>query len=112
MPPAALPMKAYDIKKSRKSLVRLLFLLTLSSWCRKQHEQKTVSLEEIAANEEVLAFMKTFEGRGALSDSSRPTPPDDALAGFRHADDLNLELVLAEPEITQPLYIDFDHAGS
>ncbi len=68
-------------------------------------------IEEIAANEEVAAFMKSFEGRGDLADSSRLTPPQIALAGFRYPDDLKLELVLAEPAIHQPLDISFDHRG-
>ena len=68
-------------------------------------------MEDIAANEEVLAFMKTFDGRGALSDSSQPTSPEEALRGFQYAKDLSLDLVLAEPEVTQPVYIDFDHRG-
>lgn len=78
--------------------------------CRKT-ENETVSLEEIAGNEEVLAFMRTFDGRGALSDSSQPTPPAQALASFRYPDDLDLKLILSEPDITQPVYINFDHRG-
>ena len=68
-------------------------------------------IEEIAANEEVAAYMKSFEGRGDLADGSHLTPPKAALAGFRYPDDLKLELVLAEPAIYQPLDISFDHRG-
>jgi len=103
-------MKRYRKNKILQSFAPLLFLLTFV-WSCKEPETNTRALEDIAANEEVLEFMRTFDGRGALSDSSQPTPPDDVLAGFRHAKDLSLELVLAEPQVTQPVYIDFDHRG-
>ncbi|MGC1240830.1 MAG: c-type cytochrome [Chryseosolibacter sp.] len=77
----------------------------------KEKENQAVPLEEIAANEEVLAFMKTFDGRGALSDSSQATPPAEALAAFRYPDDIDLKLILSEPEISQPVFINFDDRG-
>lgn len=100
-------------KISNQYFVRLMLSLIIPGLMLacKQPESRTVPLEEIAANEEVLSFMKTFEGRGALSDSSRPTPPDQVLKTFRHADDIKLELVLSEPEVTQPVFMDFDHRG-
>ncbi|HEX8039287.1 MAG TPA: dehydrogenase, partial [Chryseosolibacter sp.] len=55
--------------------------------------------------------MKTFEGRGALSDSSQPLTPERSAASFRVPDDLALTLILSEPEITQPVHISFDHKG-
>lgn len=69
------------------------------------------SLEEIAGNEEVLAFMKNFDGRGALSDSSLPLTPQNSVAAFQYPDDIKLELILSEPDVTQPVFIDFDHRG-
>lgn len=95
------------IIKNFLSLFRVIFLLTS---CREK-EIQTAPLEEIAANEEVLAFMRTFDGRGALSDSSQPSSPENSLAAFRYPDDLDLKLVLAEPDITQPVHIHFDHKG-
>ena len=82
------------------------FLLTCS-----RKEDKTRSLEDIAANEEVLAFMRTFDGRGALSDSSQPTSPEMSLATFSYPEDIRFDLVLSEPDVTQPVFIDFDHRG-
>jgi glucose/arabinose dehydrogenase len=89
--------------------VTAAIMLCLFSSCSKKTESNRVPLEEIAANEEVLAFMKTFEGRGALSDTTQPLSPQEALATFRYPEDLSLQLVLAEPVITQPVYINFDH---
>lgn len=77
----------------------------------KEKAHQPLPLEEIAANEEVLAFMKTFDGRGALSDSTRAMTPEKSLAAFRHPQDLNVDLVLAEPAVTQPVHIHFDHRG-
>lgn len=70
-----------------------------------------VRLEEVAANEEVLSFMKAFEGRGVLSDSSMPSAPERAVETFRFPADLRVDLVLSEPAITQPVFLDFDHRG-
>lgn len=68
--------------------------------------------EELAANEEVATFMENFEGRGDLTDPlSHPTAPKDAIKTFELAKDLSISLVLAEPEIVQPLEINFDHRG-
>ena len=79
--------------------------------CNQRKEKQNTKLEDVAGNEEVLKYMKTFDGRGALSDSSRPKPPQDALSAFRYPDDLALDLVLSEPAITQPVYLNFDYRG-
>ncbi|MDH5398801.1 MAG: c-type cytochrome, partial [Cyclobacteriaceae bacterium] len=48
---------------------------------------------------------------GDLSDSSGFTPPQEALAGFRFPADLALDLVLSEPQVHQPVEVNFDHRG-
>ena len=40
-----------------------------------------------------------------------PLPPSAALASFKVPDDLQLELVLAEPVVRQPVSISFDERG-
>ncbi len=40
-----------------------------------------------------------------------PLPPGKALASFDVADDLQLDLVLAEPHVNQPLFINWDERG-
>ena len=86
------------------------FILSLSG-CSSGEKNDNIRIEDVAANEEVASYMKAFEGRGDLADSSQPTPPQEALAAFRYPDDLQLELVLSEPDIHQPLDISFDHRG-
>ncbi|HET7180273.1 MAG TPA: hypothetical protein VFI14_11130, partial [Chryseosolibacter sp.] len=86
-----------------------LVLLVAATSCK----QKPVSqIEEHASNEDVARYMKNFEGRGALTDSSsQPTPPAEALKEFHYPDDLSLDLVLSEPRIVQPVHISFDQRG-
>ena len=75
------------------------------------NDDNITELDEIAANQEVANYLKAHEGRGALSDDSKPTPPKNALATFRYPDDLDLDLVLSEPAIHQPVFMNFDHRG-
>ena len=55
--------------------------------------------------------MEAFEGRGALTDDSQPTPAALTLSHFSHSDDLEIDLVLSEPEVNQPLELTFDQRG-
>ncbi|MGH7946663.1 MAG: PVC-type heme-binding CxxCH protein, partial [Opitutaceae bacterium] len=64
-----------------------------------------------AGNEEVRKIMETYPGRGTLSDGSKPLPPADALKTFTLREGLTIELVAAEPAVTQPLYMSFDSRG-
>jgi len=67
------------------------------------------------------ADSKAAGGRAGASGSSvarspfdrgqGPLPPRVALASFKVPDDLQLELVLAEPEVRQPVSISFDERG-
>ena len=79
--------------------------------CSQQRDNQNTKLEDVAGSEEALDFMKTFAGRGVLSDSSEATPPEEVLKKFHFADDLTLDLVLSEPAITQPVFLNFDHRG-
>ena len=68
-------------------------------------------LDSVSGNSDVAHYLKSFQGRGALSDSSKATSPQNALARFRHPADLSLDLVLSEPAITQPVELGFDYRG-
>lgn len=103
-------MSENDCRPFRKKHLALCWIFAGLCSCGDRGQQP-VPLEEIAANEEVLAFMRTFDGRGALSDSSQPLSPEHSLAAFRYPDDLEVKLILSEPEITQPVHISFDHRG-
>lgn len=88
-----------------------IIALELAGCNPQQKEKQNTQLEEVAGSEEALNFMRTFVGRGMLSDSTMPTPPDLVLTTFRYPDDLALDLILSEPAITQPVFMNFDHRG-
>ncbi len=98
---------------THKSCIYGILIAVLSSVvaCQDDRQQEAKSISEMAANEDVARYLETFKGLGALTDSSRPTPPKDALKNFRFPEDLTLDLVLSEPEITQPVELSFDHRG-
>ena len=87
-----------------------LILIVLLTACG-GNEGEINDLQNLAGNQEVANYMKSFEGRGALTDNSTPTLPEAALEGFRLPEDLAMDLVLAEPMVHQPLEITFDHRG-
>ena len=64
-----------------------------------------------AGNDQVAEIMKNYQGRGTLSDGSKPTPPEEALKGFRMREGFEIELVASEPIIGQPLHISWDSKG-
>ena len=55
--------------------------------------------------------MDTFKGRGVQRDDSRPLPPDEALQRFTVREGFAIDLVAAEPAVSQPLYMSFDSRG-
>lgn len=64
-----------------------------------------------AGNEQVAEIIRTFPGRGVMADGSQPTPADEAVRQFRVRDGFEIELVAAEPEIEQPLFLSWDSRG-
>lgn len=67
--------------------------------------------EDVAGNDQVADIIKNYTGRGALSDGSEPTPPEESLKGFRMREGFEIELVASEPIIGQPLHISWDSQG-
>lgn len=66
---------------------------------------------EIAGSEQAAEVIRTFEGRGALADGSTPTPAAEALTRFRLREGMAIELVAAEPDVEQPLFLSWDSRG-
>ena len=100
----------YSHNKTIYTCLALLFVISLQG-CIRNKENKPAKIEQVAANKDVANYMEAFQGLGALADSSQPTLPQKALAGFRYPHDLAFDLILSEPEINQPLEISFDHRG-
>ncbi len=68
-------------------------------------------IEELAGNAEVAEILRSRPGRGVMADDSKPTPPQEALKLFRMPAGLSIELIAAEPSISQPLFLSWDSAG-
>ncbi len=64
-----------------------------------------------AANEKVAEIMKTFGGRGVMSDGSDPTPAAEAVKQFNMREGLEMQLVANEPAVSQPLFLSWDSRG-
>lgn len=74
-------------------------------------EQKQRSLEA-AENEAVREHIRNFAGRGATGDFSIPAvDPREAEKRFVTPDDVTVKLALAEPDVRQPVCINFDERG-
>ena len=93
-----------------KQILLSICVLLLFIAC-KNDTQKPKEAEGVAGNENVAEYMKNFEGVGALSDDSEPTPAKAALKKFILPADLKLDLILAEPQISQPVELNFDQRG-
>lgn len=60
---------------------------------------------------ELEAFVKSFKGKGALNDGSKPLTPEETIAHFKLAPGLKISVAAHEPAISQPLNIYFDERG-
>ncbi|GAA5225334.1 HEAT repeat domain-containing protein [Membranihabitans marinus] len=76
-----------------------------------EDRQENTDVGLLAANEKVAEYLRGFEGRGALTDESKPTNAQEALKNFKLPEDLAIDLVLSEPEIHQPVEMKFDPQG-
>ncbi|MGV3659614.1 MAG: DUF7133 domain-containing protein [Prosthecobacter sp.] len=72
---------------------------------------KNVKPDAVAGNEAVKKIMETRAGRGVMADDTPPTPPKEALARFKHRSDVAIDLMVAEPDVEQPLYASWDSKG-
>jgi len=65
----------------------------------------------VAGNDQVAEIIRTFGGRGALSDNTPPTPPSESVKQFKVREGFEIELMAAEPDVTQPLFLSWDSRG-
>jgi putative heme-binding domain-containing protein len=64
-----------------------------------------------AGTDEVKKIVETFQGRGVMKDDSKGLPPDEAMKRFTVRQGLTVDLIAAEPRVSQPLYLSFDSRG-
>src|SRR3954469_20039085 len=70
--------------------------------------------EDIAGNEAVREHILKFKGRGETVETgggAKPLSPQESLKHFKLPDDLEIKLAAAEPDVRQPLNINFDERG-
>ncbi|MEL6106066.1 MAG: PVC-type heme-binding CxxCH protein [Planctomycetota bacterium] len=64
-----------------------------------------------AGNEKVAEIFRTFKGRGVMRDESVPTPPDKMVQQLHPREGVDVDLVAAEPTLSQPLFLTWDSRG-
>lgn len=64
-----------------------------------------------AGNDQVAEIIKTYEGRGTLADDTPPTPPQESVKRFQMREGFEIELMASEPEVGQPLFLNWDSRG-
>ncbi|MCA9134483.1 MAG: hypothetical protein KDA45_15040, partial [Planctomycetales bacterium] len=85
----------------------------LSCGCRIASAQAVAGLALLAAQGLLLCTAASCWGQGTvvLEEAPPPLDPDAAVAQFKVADGLEISLVVAEPQVSQPLSISFDERG-
>lgn len=99
-----------------KKTLALLIFFSVFLGCKLDSKEESIearnfSVEEVTEDQAVKEYMNSFNSLGIMSDSSKNISPEDAITKFDIADDLQIDLVLSEPRIHQPLDISFDHRG-
>ena len=82
------------------SIVTILILLATTA--RGADERFDPKLKE---------FVEKFQGRGALSDRSKPLSPAETIQQFRLPAGIEVQVAAHEPAIRQPLNMNFDERG-
>ncbi len=88
-----------------------LALLSLVTAATAQAATPNVNPDSVAGNEAVRKIMETYGGRGTLADNTPPQKPADALKMFKTRGDVAVDMIAAEPDVAQPLYLSFDSKG-
>ncbi|HKQ40384.1 MAG TPA: PVC-type heme-binding CxxCH protein [Verrucomicrobiae bacterium] len=69
---------------------------------------------DIAGNDAVRDQIRRFKGRGQTVDAgagAKPLSPQESVRHFRLAEGLKISLALAEPDVRQPVCLNFDDRG-
>ncbi|MEM8735481.1 MAG: hypothetical protein AAGG44_14705, partial [Planctomycetota bacterium] len=74
-------------------------------------DQEPEGTQGRAGNAQVAEVMKTFVPRGVQADDTQPTPPQESLDSFTSKPGVAIDLVAAEPTISQPLHLSWDSRG-
>lgn len=76
------------------------------------HAQSPQTAEDVAGNDAVKAHIKSCIPSGqTVVPGEKPLSPQESLKRFTVADGLEIELVAAEPDVRQPVCLNFDERG-
>lgn len=90
----------------------LALVLNIATLVFAQEDNTKAKSLDAANNEAVREHIRNFEGRGQTADFSVPAlPPEEAKQAFVTPDDVTIEAALTEPEVRQPVCINFDEKG-
>jgi putative membrane-bound dehydrogenase-like protein len=79
-----------------------------------QLQSEPATPDRIAGNAAVLEHIRAFKGRGQTveaGEGAKPLTPTESLKRFKVPDDLQITLAAAEPDVRQPVCINFDARG-
>ncbi|MFT5468911.1 MAG: putative heme-binding domain-containing protein [Verrucomicrobiales bacterium] len=91
-----------------KSSIPIFALALLTAGAAAQNKDADTT---VAGNDQVADIIKNYEGRGTLADDTPPTPPKEAVKKFQVRDGFEIELMAAEPDVSQPLFATWDSRG-
>lgn len=86
---------------------RCLIYVLLTTWMTPCHSADPAK----RFTPKISEFVTNFTPGGALSDGSRAPTPEESLAAFKVADGYAVDVPLHEPNVAQPLNINFDERG-
>ncbi|QDU74892.1 Cytochrome c [Bremerella volcania] len=93
-------------------VAQVILLTSTASWAWGQEDGSKAKSLDAANNEAVREHIRNFEGRGQTADFSVPAlTPKQAQQAFVTPDDVTVKAALTEPEVRQPVCINFDERG-
>jgi putative membrane-bound dehydrogenase-like protein len=96
-----------DAEESLLANIRGLERLKQEIFTRKQEKP----IDQISGSDQVSEVIRSFRGRGTLADDTPPTPAKKAVGEFKVRDGFAIDLMAAEPEVRQPLFMSWDSRG-
>lgn len=95
-----------------QTLLSLVIVLACYAVAFAQEDNTKAKSLDAANNEAVREHIRNFEGRGQTADFSVPAlSPQQAAKAFVTPDDVTITAALTEPEVRQPVCINFDERG-
>ena len=105
---------AFTGKAAFRFKADLMEVASIPTEAQTQENFRPKTIDDIAGSEAVREHMRRFEGRGQTVEAGKgatPVSAQDALKLFKLAEGFEMSLVASEPDVRQPLCINFDERG-